>query len=61
MMSCKEVTHLLSQQQERKLSSTETLTLRVHLMMCSGCANFSSNMTFMRKLCERFEIDTKKE
>lgn len=61
MMSCKEVTHLLSQQQDRKLSPTETVALRFHLMMCSGCANFSSNMTFLRKLCERVVTDTKKE
>jgi predicted anti-sigma-YlaC factor YlaD len=61
MMSCKETTYLLSQQQDRKLSATETMALRFHLMMCSGCSNFANNMTFLRKVCERVVTDTKKE
>jgi predicted anti-sigma-YlaC factor YlaD len=61
MMSCKEATYLLSQQQDRKLSAAETMALRFHLMMCSGCSNFGNNMTFLRKVCERVVTDAKKE
>jgi predicted anti-sigma-YlaC factor YlaD len=61
MMSCKEATYLLSQRQDRKLSATEAMALRFHLMMCSGCTNFGNNMAFLRKTCERIVSDTKKE
>jgi predicted anti-sigma-YlaC factor YlaD len=53
MMSCKQATHLLSQQLDRKLTKRETMSLNFHLMMCSGCTNFRENMAFLRKACER--------
>lgn len=61
MMSCKKATHLLSQQLDRMLSATETMALRFHLMMCSGCTNFRSNMTFLRKVCECVVAEAKTE
>ncbi|OGB26600.1 MAG: hypothetical protein A3I66_17305 [Burkholderiales bacterium RIFCSPLOWO2_02_FULL_57_36] len=61
MMSCKEAAYLLSQRQDRKLSATETMALRLHLMMCSGCTNFADNMAFLRKTCERIVNDIKQE
>lgn len=49
MMSCKQVSYLLSQQLDRKLSTSERVSLRFHLMMCSGCTNCRNNMLFLRK------------
>jgi hypothetical protein len=54
MLSCKEVTHLLSEGQDRKLILAERMHLEMHLAMCKGCANFRKQMTFMRTACRRY-------
>lgn len=48
MLSCKQVTHLLSEAQDRQLSMTERLPLKMHLLMCQGCRNFNRQMDFLR-------------
>jgi len=40
MLTCKEITHLLSESQDRKLSISEKVQLEMHLAMCKGCRNF---------------------
>lgn len=50
MMNCKQATALLSQRQERPLTQVERLSLRFHLMMCSGCRNFSRQMESLRAM-----------
>lgn len=42
MLSCKEVTELCSAEMERPLAAGEVLSLRLHLMMCSGCTTSAS-------------------
>ena len=42
MLSCKEVTHLLSEAQDRKITLPERVNLEMHLAMCKGCKNFKS-------------------
>ncbi|HSG23184.1 MAG TPA: zf-HC2 domain-containing protein [Azonexus sp.] len=54
MLSCKEVTHLLSESQDRKLSVSERVHLEMHLAICKGCKNFKNQMTFLRKACQRY-------
>ncbi|MCB1959728.1 MAG: zf-HC2 domain-containing protein [Rhodocyclaceae bacterium] len=54
MLNCKESTRLLSESQERKLSLSESMQLRLHLMMCKGCANFSAHMDFLRQACRSY-------
>ncbi len=54
MLSCKEVTHLLSEAQDRKLPLTERMPLEIHLAMCKGCRNFKSQMQFLRQACKRY-------
>lgn len=51
MMSCKQVTHLISEQLDRELSRRERMAMKFHLMMCTGCSNFRNNMHFLRKVC----------
>lgn len=51
MMSCKRVTHLISEQLDRELSRRERMTMTFHLMMCSGCSNFRNNMRVLRTVC----------
>lgn len=49
MLSCRDATRLLSQQQDRALTAGERLSLQLHVMMCKGCKNFSLQMPFLRK------------
>lgn len=54
MLSCKEVTHLLSESQDRKLNLSEKVNLEMHLAMCKGCTNFKNQMKFLRVACKRY-------
>lgn len=54
MLSCKEVTHLLSEGQDRKLFLRERFALEMHLAMCKGCTNFRKQMDFLRTACRRY-------
>ncbi|EXI87132.1 MAG: hypothetical protein AW11_02742 [Candidatus Accumulibacter regalis] len=54
MLTCREVTQLLSEEQDRPLTLAERLRLRVHLAMCQGCANFKKQMNFLHAACRRF-------
>jgi hypothetical protein len=54
MLSCKEVTLLLSEAQDRPLKLTEKMQLEMHLAMCSGCQNFRQQMKFLRLACQRY-------
>lgn len=54
MLNCHEVTRLLSESQERSLSVTERMRLKVHTMMCSGCRNFEIQMGTLRAAMRRF-------
>jgi len=49
MLNCREATRLMSEQQERALGTRERLELRFHLMLCTGCKNFSLQMPFLRQ------------
>ncbi|WP_027856776.1 zf-HC2 domain-containing protein [Marinobacterium jannaschii] len=48
MMNCKQATRMLSDAQERPLTLKERSTLKLHLMMCSGCRNFGDQMQSLR-------------
>ena len=54
MLKCKEITHLVSEAQDRKLRLTERLELEMHLAICSGCNNFRRQMNFLREACQRY-------
>ena len=49
MLTCKEVSRLVSQGLDRRLSLRERIALRIHLAMCHGCENFSRQMQFLRR------------
>ena len=57
MLSCKEITHLLSESQDRKLNLSEKFHLQMHLAMCKGCKNFKNQMNFLRAACKRYRKD----
>jgi len=54
MMNCKKATRLLSEAQERELSLKEKSTLKIHVMMCSGCNNFAQQMHMLRDFSQAF-------
>ncbi|MDH5472991.1 MAG: zf-HC2 domain-containing protein [Gammaproteobacteria bacterium] len=53
MMSCKQATSLMSQGQDRQLTRSERLRLRLHLFICSGCANYNKHLGIIREALQR--------
>ena len=54
MMNCEKATRLISESQERTLSLTETINLKMHVMMCAGCKNFSLQVPFLSKAMKAY-------
>ena len=54
MLTCRQVSLLLSQAQERALSLPERLGLRLHLWLCDGCRNFRRQLDLIRTAMRRF-------
>jgi len=48
-LNCKEVSVLLSQTEDRRISLLERLRLRAHLKVCVGCMNFQRQLNFLRR------------
>ena len=53
MRSCKEVTRLVSQGEDRKLKFGERIALRLHLAICEGCRNVNAQFRFLRLAVKR--------
>jgi len=54
ILSCKDVSHLVSQMQERRLGRFERWALRVHLAVCDACSRFEAQMRFLRAAMRRY-------
>ena len=54
MMNCKEAAVLMSQAMDRRLGWTERAALRLHLLICAGCANYRAQLDVLRRACRRF-------
>jgi len=54
MLSCKEVSRLCSEEQDRPLSVKERINLRMHLAICKACTNFRHQMQFLRAATHRY-------
>jgi hypothetical protein len=54
MLSCKEVTEVCSTEMERPLRWGEQLSLRTHLMMCTGCTNYRQQMKVLRLVMQAY-------
>ena len=48
MLSCREVTRLISDAQEGPLRLQDRMSMRMHLLMCSACRNFEEQMATIR-------------
>ncbi|NMM36933.1 MAG: zf-HC2 domain-containing protein [Glaciimonas sp.] len=54
MLNCQQVTRLYSESQERALTLQERMSLKVHVMMCSGCRNFGKQMHTLRHIAHTY-------
>ena len=52
MLSCEQDTRLLSESQERPLTLSEKMNLKVHTAMCSGCREFGRQLSSLRMLIQ---------
>jgi hypothetical protein len=59
LLSCKEVSQLVSQGLDRRLGWLERTRLRLHLAICDGCTNFNKQMQFLRKALSRLAEQSK--
>jgi hypothetical protein len=53
-LTCRDVSLLISRQQEEHLTTTARLRLRFHLLICTGCRNFQNNTQLMREAFRRY-------
>ena len=52
-MNCKEASRLLSQAMDQDLPLWERARLRLHLVACDACRNFSRQLEFLRRAVAR--------
>lgn len=53
MPTCKEVHRLTSEGLDRPLSTAERARLRLHLLVCDACRNFTEQMRLIRRAMRR--------
>ncbi len=54
MLSCKEVTQLVSQSLDDRLGWRTRAGVRLHLLVCRGCTRFVRQMRFLRTAAQHF-------
>jgi hypothetical protein len=54
MLSCKDVSQLVSQMHERRLGPVDRWMLRLHLAACDACNRFEQQMRFMREAMRKY-------
>ena len=54
LLSCKDVSRLLSQAEERPMSTWERLRVKWHLAVCSMCRAFERQLALMREAMRRY-------
>ena len=55
MRSCKDVTRLVLQSQDRSLHPWESVSLHLHWLACGGCKRFRDQQRFMRTALDRWK------
>lgn len=53
MLTCREVSVLLSQAEDRELGAIERMSLEAHLKLCEGCRQFQRQLGFLRRAVRR--------
>jgi len=53
LLTCRQISHLVSEATDRRLGWLERWRLRMHLKVCAGCRHFQDNMDFIRTAIRR--------
>ncbi len=61
MLSCHEVTRLVSESRERKLALSEQMSLKMHLVMCKACRQFGNQLGFLHDTMRAYALGKDKE
>lgn len=56
MLNCRHASQLASRAMDEKLPFWKSLSLKIHLLLCRSCNNFSKQLDFLRKI-SRHGID----
>ena len=54
MLDCKHASRLVSQSMDRRLSLRERLGLRLHLLLCDACTQFSKHMALLQQAARQW-------
>ena len=54
LLSCKDVSRLLSQGQDHPLTWWQGFRVRLHLAACDACTRFEAQMRFLRRAMRRY-------
>lgn len=54
MLSCKEVSRLVSESLDRELPWGQRVSLHLHLLLCSLCSRFRRQMLFLQRAARAF-------
>ena len=54
MLSCKEVSYLVSESLDRRLPFWQRVRVRLHLLMCRFCARFRRQTLFLRAAARHY-------
>ncbi|HEY3326681.1 MAG TPA: zf-HC2 domain-containing protein [Novimethylophilus sp.] len=54
MLNCKQASALMSRAMDEKLPFGKRMALKLHLFICDGCTNFSSQTFLLRKAARSF-------
>jgi hypothetical protein len=56
-LTCKDVSRLLSQGQDKELPAPERARLRLHLVICQACRNVDEQLQFIRRAMRKLGKD----
>ncbi len=58
MLSCKEVTRLVSESLDRKLPLSQRIAMRMHLLMCKLCSRYKKQLLLIREAIRHYSLQT---
>ena len=56
MLTCKDVSRLVSESLDRKLPLRQRIQVRMHLLMCRLCSRFRKQMAFVREAARHYMV-----
>ena len=57
MLTCKDASQLMSQSLDRRLSLTDRMGLRIHLVICKSCQIAYRQLNFIHQFCKRIAAE----